>query len=143
MDPLSVASSIVGLIVAAVQVCDLLKRFSDSAKEAPQSAVVVIGELTGINLCLNQLQGYLLGKQQSSKSRRSLVMIEQLIVVLTECVSVFSELEQTLEMLKTDHPMKLIDRVKWAKKEPAIARLLQRLQMSKSSLTLMLTTLTW
>lgn len=143
MDPLSVATSIAGLVVAACQVSSLLKDFVGSAKEAPISARVVLMEVTGIGVCLNQLQGYVLGKQETPKSRRSLIMIEQVIVVLTDCVSIFSELEQALEMLKTDQPMKVIDRLKWTMKEAAIGRLLQRLQTSKASLTFMLTTLTW
>ena len=143
MDPLSVATSIAGLIIAATQVSNLLKGFADSTKEAPHSAQAVLTEVTGIGLCLNQLQEYLLDQQESARSRRSLIMIEQVIVVLTDCVAIFSELEQTLEMLKTDQPMKVIDRLKWTMKEAAIGRLLQRLQTSKSSLTLMLTILTW
>jgi len=120
-----------------------LKDFAGSAKEAPHSARAVFMEVTGISVCLNQLQGYVLGKQETFRSRRSLIMIEQVIVVLTDCVSIFSELEQTLEILKTDQPMKVIDRLKWTMKEAAIGRLLQRLQTSKASLTFMLTTLTW
>jgi len=120
-----------------------LKDFAGSAKEAPISARAVFMEVTGISVCLNQLQGYILGKQETFRSRRSLIMIEQVIVVLTDCVSIFSELEQTLEMLKTDQPMKVIDRLKWTMKEAAIGRLLLRLQTSKASLTFMLTTLTW
>ena len=143
MDPLSVATSIAGLIVAACQVSNFLKTFADNAKEAPNSAQAVLVEVNGIGICLGQLQEYVLGKQESFKSRRSLIMIEQVIVVLTDCVSVFSELEQILEMLKTDLPMKTIDRLKWIMKEATIGRLLRRLQTSKSSLTLMLTTLNW
>lgn len=143
MDPLSVATSTAGLIVAACQVSSILKDFAGSAKGAPNSALAVCTEVTGISVCLNQLQGYVLGKQETSRSRRSLIMIEQVIVVLTDCVSIFSELEQTLEMLKTDQSMKVIDRLKWTMKETTIGRLLQRLQISKASLTLILTTLTW
>ncbi len=143
MDPLSVATSIAGLMIAASQVAGLLRSFAESAKEAPNSAKAVLAEVTGISICLNQLQGYLSGKQETPRSRRSLIMIEQVIVVLTDCVSVFSELEQNLEMLKTDQPMRVIDRLKWTMKEATIGRLLRRLQTSKASLTFMLTTLTW
>ena len=100
MDPLSVATSIAGLIVATCQVSTLLRTFVNSAKEAPNSAQAVLTEVNGIGICLRQLQEYLLGKEESFRSRRSLIMIEQVIVVLTDCVSIFSELEQTLEMLK-------------------------------------------
>ena len=70
-------------------------------------------------------------------------MIEHLVIIFTDCVSVFSELEQTLESLKTDEHMRVIDRLKWSMKENAISKLLQRLQSSKASLNFMLTILTW
>lgn len=69
-------------------------------------------------------------------------MLEQLIIVFTDCVSIFSQLEQTLESLKTDDLVRVVDRVKWAMKEKTIAKLLTRLQTSKTSLSLILNILT-
>ena len=69
-------------------------------------------KVTGISVYLNQLQGYVLEKQKTLRSRRSLIMIEQVIVVLIDCVSIFSEMKQILKMLKTDQSMKVIDRQK-------------------------------
>lgn len=143
MDPLSIAVSIVGICTAAVQVNALLKRFVDSSKNAPASARHVLNEITGIYACLNALDAFLSGRQESPRSRTSLVMIEQVVVVFTDCVSIFSELEQTIDSLKADGPMSVIDRAKWALKEKVILKLLMRLQTSKQSLTLMLNTLTW
>ncbi|KAL8775259.1 MAG: hypothetical protein Q9209_000265 [Squamulea sp. 1 TL-2023] len=116
---------------------------SDSSKDAPASARHTLTEVAGIYVCLNQLETFLSGRQQSLRSRRSLVMLEQVIIVFTDCVSIFSQLEQTLESMKTDGPMRVLDRVKWAVKERTILKLLTRLQTSKASLSLMLTILTW
>lgn len=143
MDPLSVSASIIGITTAAVQISRLLKTFIDGANGASTSARGVLMEVTGIYVCLHQLQGFLIGNEEAAKSRRSLIMIEQVIVVFTDCVSIFSELEQTLESLKTGEHMRFIDRVKWASKESAISKLLSRLQASKTSLNFMLTILTW
>ncbi|MCJ1479668.1 hypothetical protein MMC13_008354 [Lambiella insularis] len=142
MDPLSISASITGLIAAAVQVSALLKHLVSNAKGASASAQSVLAEVSDIGLCLNQLQGFLLGSHEVCGSRTSLIMIDQVIVVLTNCVSIFSELEQTIEMLKTEQPTKVIDKVKWARKETVISKILGRLQASKASLNLMLTTLT-
>lgn len=142
MDPISVSASIAGLITAAVQVSALLKRLVDSVQGAPQSAQNVLIEVNGIGLCLNQLQEYILGTQSVSRSRTSFIMIEQVVVVLTDCVTIFSELEQILATLQLD-AMKVIDKLKWSTKEASILQLLARLQTSKTSLSLMLTTLTW
>ena len=78
------------------------------------------------------------GPQKACKSPESLIMIKQAVVVFTDCVSVFSELEQTLETIKT----RIIDRAKWALKESSIAKIHLRLHTSKTSLILMLTALT-
>ena len=143
MDPLSISASIVGITTAAVQVSRLMKPFIDGATKAPTSARSVLMEVTGIYACLNQLQGFLIGSEEAAKSRRSLIMIDQVIIVFTDCVSIFSELEQTLESLKTGEHMRLMDRMKWASKEATISKIITRLQASKASLNFMLTILTW
>ena len=143
MDPLSISASIIRTITAAVQVGRLLKPFIDGAFEAPTSARGVLMEVTGIHACLHQLQGFLIGNEEAARSRRSLIMIEQVIIVFTDCVSIFSELQKTLESLKADEHMQLIDGMKWASKEFAISKLIARLQASKASLNFMLTILTW
>ncbi|KAL8927475.1 MAG: hypothetical protein Q9208_002280 [Pyrenodesmia sp. 3 TL-2023] len=142
MDPLSIAASTIGLCTAAIQINAHLKAFVDSSKDAPASARHALTEVTGIYACLNQLDAFLSGRWESPSSRKSLVMLEQVIIVFTDCVSMFSELEQTIDSLKTNGPMRVIDRVKWAMKEKGILKLLTRLQTSKASLNLMLNILT-
>ena len=143
MDPLSVSASIIGITTAAYQVSRLLKTVIDGANDAPASARGVLTEVLGIRACLHQLQRFLLGEEEGAKSRRSLIMIEQVVIVFTDCVSNFSELEQTLESLQPIEHMGIIDRLKWSSKETAISRILERLQSSKASLNFMLTILTW
>ncbi|KAL8946417.1 MAG: hypothetical protein Q9222_007187 [Ikaeria aurantiellina] len=138
MDPLSVSAAIIGLCTAAIQVNHLLKAFVDSSRHAPASARHTLTEVTAIYVCLNQLEAFLSGQQATSHSRRSMVMIEQIIVIFTDCVSIFSELEQVLDPIKTDGPTRTIDRAKWALKEKSIKKLLMRLQTCKASLSLML-----
>ena len=143
MDPLSISASIVGITTAAVQVSHLLREFIHHAGGAPASARGVLQEVTGVYLCLQQLQDYLLGKQEVAQSRKSMVLIEQVVIIFTDCVSAFSQLEQTMEGLRTGENMRKIDKVKWAMKEAAVSKIQHRLQASKTSLTLMLSILTW
>ena len=143
MDPLSVSASIIGIATAAAQVSQLLTKFTRSSLHASASARAVLMEVTGIQFCLHQLQDFLLGHDENHRSRRSLILIEQVIVVFTDCVSLFSELEQLLEGLKSGEHMGIIDRVKWAAKEATISRISTRLQASKTSLNLMLTISSW
>lgn len=143
MDPLSISASIVGITTAAVQVSHLLREFIHHAGGAPASARGVLREVTGVHLCLQQLQDYLLGKQEVAQSRKSMVLIEQVVIIFTDCVSAFSQLEQIMEGLRTGENMRKIDKVKWAMKEAAVSKIQHRLQASKTSLTLMLSILTW
>ena len=144
MDPLSISASIAGLCIAAVQVSNLLRDFINNTKQAPRTARHTLSETTGIYVCLKQLESFLSGKQKAARSRRSLIMVEQVIILFTDCVSIFSELEQLLETLKPDNgTMRTIDRMKWSFKEKALSKLLTRLQGSKTSLNLILTILTW
>ncbi|KAL9611096.1 MAG: hypothetical protein Q9167_004229 [Letrouitia subvulpina] len=102
MDPLSISASITGLCIAAAQVSYLLRDFIGNAKQAPSTARHTLMEVTGISMCLSQLDSFLSGRQEAARSRRSMIMVEQVIIILTNCVSIFSELEQVLETLKTD-----------------------------------------
>ena len=143
MDPLSIAASIIGITTAAIQASRLLKTFVDGPGQASTSARSVLRELSGIYACLQQLQGFLLGREEAARSRRSLIMIEQIVVIFTDCVSAFSELEQTLESIQTGEHIRVLDRLKWLMKENTISKLLIRLQSAKASMSFMLNILTW
>ncbi|MCJ1438151.1 hypothetical protein MMC27_007538 [Xylographa pallens] len=144
MDPLSVSVSIVGLLTAAASVTAFLQNFVHGVGDAPKLARTIIAEVTGIGTCLAQLQSFLVGIREVSSSRTSIVMVEQVLVTLTACVTNFSDLEKVLDTLKGNHPdgpSGAMDRIRWTMKEQTISSILSRLQMSKSSLNLMLTTL--
>ena len=143
MDPLSIAASIIGITTAAIQASRLLKTFVDGPGQASTSARSVLREVSGIYACLQQLQGFLLGREEAARSRRSLIMIEQIVFIFTDCVSVFSELEQTLDSIQAAEHMRVLDRLKWSIKENAISKLLIRLQSTKASMSFMLNILTW
>ena len=140
MDPLSVSASIIGVLAAAAKVSSVLITFAQNTKAVPRLAQTVLADITGLSTVLSHLQTYLLGNTTPSKSRASLILVEQVIVTLTECVITFSELE---DVLGTSKDMGVLDRIKWAMKESKISDIQRRLQSDKSSLTLMLTILQW
>lgn len=141
MDPLSVSASVLGILGAAHQVSSFLIKFTKDTRSAPQLAQSVLAEVNSTTVILSQLQTFLLGTVTASKAGASLVLVEQVIVVLTECVKTFSELEDVLETSKNAQEVHGIDRAKWALKEPKINTIQQRLQSNKINLTLMLTVL--
>ena len=143
MDPLSVSVACLGILGAAANISKILTKLFLSVKAAPKSAHDVFKEVTDISACLSQLQSFLTGKASVNASRTTLVMVDQLLVILASCALVFSELEKMMEHLKADLPLRNIDRFRWARKENAIARIVLRLQNSKGSLNLLVTVLTW
>ena len=143
MDPVSAAASIVGLLGAAAKVSELLVKFIASVKEAPKLARNVLMEVSDTAACLSQLQRYIHGALSTSVSQEQLLMTESLIVALSNCMLIFSELEETVDSLKPAEPMQSWRMVQWHFKEQTISALMIRLQQSKISLSLMLTTLTW
>ena len=144
MDPLSAAASIAGLLSAAATITTILKTTVATIKNAPQLAVNVLVEIADITACLSQLQTFLSGTATVSRSRKSLLMVDQIAVTLTNCVLIFSELEETIDDLKLNELILPVNtRIRFMLKEADIAKLLTRLQGSKLSLNLMLTTLTW
>ena len=138
-DPLSIAAGAVGLLTAATQISLLLMKLIKESRCAPNQARTVLTEVNDTANILSQLQFFLLGVDTSDKSRASLIQVEQVVVTLTGCVLTFSELEVLLNELKSGS-MNMVDRFKWAKKASAINRVVQRLQIHKLSLSLMLTT---
>ena len=140
MDPLSVSASIIGVLGAAAKVSSVLMTFAQNTKAAPKLAQTVLADINGLSAVLSHLQTYLLGTRTPSKSRASLILVEQVIVTLTECVITFSELE---DVLGTSKDMGVLDRIKWAMRESKISEIQRRLQSDKSLLTLMLTILQW
>lgn len=143
MDAISVAASIVGLLGAAAKVSDVLFKFIGNVKEAPKLAQSVLMEVSDVSACLKQLQIYVQGRLSRSSTQEELLMAEQLVVALSNCVLVFSELEETVESLKPAEPMQPWRMAQWIFKEQAISALMVRMQQSKLSLSLMLSVLTW
>ena len=143
MDPISVAASIVGLITAASKVSEALIAFIRIVKNAPKLAHDVLGEVSDISASLGQLQHFLLGTGVSLRSHEDLLKIDQIRVVLSNCMLVFAELEKRVEPLKSDTPNFAGRRLQWTWREQGIQQLLRRLKSSQESLLLMLTTMTW
>lgn len=143
MEPISAAASIFGLLGAAGKVSESLIKFSRGFKEAPKLAQTVVQEVSDVSAVLRQLQKYIVGARANSATNNNLVMVEELVVTLSSCVFIFSELEEIVDSLKPALPMRPARLAQWVYREDAIRKLLVRLQASKSSLNLMVATMTW
>ena len=143
MDPISAVASIVGLVGAAAKISETLFKFVTSVKDAPKLASCVLQEVSDTSACLSQLESYLVGTKTTSRSHENLLNVEQIVVVLSNCVLIFSELEEIVESLKPSDPIQSSRLGQWVLKERIIKDLFTRLHNSKASLNLMMTTLTW
>lgn len=142
-DPLSVAASVVGLLTAAAQITVTLTGIVQGVKNAPRECQQACAEIHDIQRILKQLQSFLLGISTASRSRTSLILVEQVLVTLTSCVTTFSDVDTFVESLDADNNMGLLDRLRWIRKAEDLAEIIKRLQMHKMSLSVMLTILTW
>ena len=66
-----------------------------SLKYAPKFAKSVLLEVNTITTCLGALRRFVDGSVSPMRTRASLIMIDDVRVVLTECVITFPELEET------------------------------------------------
>ena len=143
MDPLSVVASIAGILGAATQVSTSISTLIEKSRKAPKDIRKVKDEVDTIRSVLHQLQALLLGSAKTNRARTSLILVDQVVVTLSACVSTFSELDVTVGTLVSDERLGLMDRLRWSMRASAIDDCLKNLQTQKSSLTLILTILTW
>jgi hypothetical protein len=143
MDPLSVTMAIVGLLTASHQISSAIGNLVSKSKSAPKEIQDVKSTVDTIRSVLIQLQMLLLGRAQVDRQRTSLILVEQIVITLSACVATFAELDVFVGTLDSDAMLGLMDRIRWATKTSTIKEHLQKLEMHKSSLTLMLTILTW
>jgi hypothetical protein len=139
MDQLQVTSSITGIIAAATQVSNLLGQI----KDAPASIIAVLTEVDHIKNNFLALQRFLDKATRLSGGRAALIQLEDVVVVLTRTVLVFSDLESLVSPIsngkKTSYPARLT----WTRIQGRVMRLVNQLQRHKISLTLLLQIVQW
>lgn len=144
-DPLSIASAIVGILSAAGQVIKILGPYVSAARDTPMTAATVRSEVINFRILLSALQGLLDNLDVATGARTSLVAIDDLVLVLTDGVLIFSELEASVSSLNatgTGRPS-LSLRMQWVRREKELSAIVNRLQSFKSSVLLLLNILQW
>jgi len=84
-----------------------------------------------------------LGIKRVHELQEELLIKEQIVVIHSNCILIFCEFEETVVFLKPEEPMQAGRLIRRAVKEQTVSSLISRLQSSKTSLSLMLNTLTW
>jgi hypothetical protein len=144
MDPLSIATSVAGLIGAGAKLAAILTQIS-RLSDAPPLCKAVLTEVCDTAVALRQVQNFLDGQLHIPSEPREHVLLEHVAAALTGCVMAKDELETLLDGMGLVYAGSGItgtfDRMKWIRKEEDIQRLVQRLQNHKASLNLILTVL--
>ncbi|KAF4811511.1 Cell division control protein 42 [Colletotrichum siamense] len=92
-DPLSIAASIAGLLAAAGKVYTVVSGFIDSTANAPQSAAATLEAVGEIKLALSSVQSMIESLHHLSASRKGLIQLEHLAIIITNAVFTLSKLE--------------------------------------------------
>lgn len=145
MDPLTITTSIVGLLTAAGKLSETLTTITSSLKEAPRLASSVLFEVNDVRRTLVVLESFLLGLASTTTSRAAMIQLDHLLVTFTESVLIFSELKTLIPSITApgSSNLTLQSRIKWARKEETILHIIQRLQWNKASLGLILNIMQW
>jgi hypothetical protein len=142
MDPLSIATSVAGLIAAGGKLAAILTQIS-RLSDAPPLCKAALTEVCDTAVALRQVQNFLNGQLHIPSERREHVLLEHVAAALTGCVMTKDELETLLDGMGLVYAGSgitgVFNRVKWIRKEQDIQRLVQRLQNHKASLNLILT----
>jgi hypothetical protein len=140
MESLTIVASIKGIIEAAGKVAGILREI-----KAPKSVRDLHAEVDCFKLIFTSLQRFLIPTSNLPVQRAALVQLEDLVVILTQTVHVFSDLESLLLPLDTQQAgdWLIVEQSKWTVEETAATRLANRLQILKSSLKLLLQIFQW
>lgn len=130
MDPLSVAMSIVALLKAGEQISSKLQPIVKKTMNAPTEIKQMNSSIESIRTVLSQLQLMLLGQAQVSRHRTSLIMMDQIVITLSTCVTTFSSLEVFAASLGTNAKMGLLDRIRCATKTSTVQKYLQIIRVA-------------
>ena len=139
MEPLNITSSVASIITAASQVSYILGEI----KDAPKSIKAVATELNHIELIFYALQKFLDNNARVSGERATLIQLEDVVVILTQTVLVFSELESLISPMANGNKTSYLVRLTWTRLQGGVMRLVGQLQRHKTSLTLLLQIIQW
>ncbi|KAF8244439.1 hypothetical protein K440DRAFT_636109 [Wilcoxina mikolae CBS 423.85] len=139
MDPLSVCASIAGLLTLSGNLITLLSDFKSTVRDAPRLAAHVLGEIEALRERFIHLQNFIENPPDTSDR----LEVGNLIVTLSACVLIFSELGRSVEGCRLEQKLDLWDRRKLVGRETEIRKILGELVQSKTSLNLMLSVIQW
>ncbi|KUJ22170.1 uncharacterized protein LY89DRAFT_395334 [Mollisia scopiformis] len=145
MDPITITTSIFGLLKATETIAGYLGPYVSAARDTSQIVRQVHSEVVYTRTTLLALEGLIKNISSVPVRRAALIQVDQLVAVFTDGVLLFSELEASLpsppSAESSTSRLPILSRLKWARKESTFTSLFTRLQGFKGSISLMLTIL--
>ncbi|RPB06610.1 hypothetical protein P167DRAFT_83544 [Morchella conica CCBAS932] len=135
MDHLSVSTSITGLLTASLEVAKLFASLITTYDYAR----TVHDEIHHLRFVIFRLDKYV-SSNSINVARASMIDLDQIVTVLLGCMYTFSELEREVKRLQSKPDV--LRRMWWTAVKSNMVDLVQRLQMHKGVIVLMLMILT-
>ena len=93
MDPLSISTSIAGVIGIAGTIISTLESFTSKIKNAPQSARFALFTLKEMKLALVSTEKLLSSLGSLQQTRKELIQLDHLVIAVTQSVATLVELQ--------------------------------------------------
>ena len=139
-EPLSIAISLIGLLMTCSKISFALAEFISNVKDAPKSARAVLSTIEETKLALEAAQGLFDRLSAVPENRKILIQLDHIAITLSSCILTHSELES---LVCSNSFKGAKQKLKWPLMEKKVLRLLPRLESQKASLALMVTVLQW
>ncbi|GKU14615.1 unnamed protein product [Fusarium langsethiae] len=138
MDPLSIATSVVGLTATCLSTCKKLHDLAGEYEDVPTILAMICSESTVISMGLSELQSKILRRDdlaQAWASRTDILNVFE--VALTGCMTVFSCLEAEIRNLKLKD-LGVLAKLKFMWNQDRLKELLEALRGQQTSITFLL-----
>jgi len=135
MEPLTITTTIVGLLAATGKVASLVDAIS-SIRHAPEAVSAARTEVRHAEIALRSMQSFI-ENLDVSPSRQKMIQVDDLRVILADAMLAFSSFESLLLRMAGTRP------ILWYLYQTRLEEHVNRIQRYKLSLTLMLSVLQW
>ena len=142
---MSVAASVAGLLQLSDAVYKTLTDFTSKVERAPKSAYSFLQMVTEMRLALSSMSELVDNFQMIPARRKALLQLDHLIIVLTQAVITFTDMELFLSNWPkiAAMPNSTLKRIRWALQDDKANRIIRRLQENKASVTMVLSIIHW
>lgn len=145
IDPLSIASGVVGLLTASATVIKRLDSAKTLVKDAPKTITWAKAEVSDVRSAIDRLNDLFQEFESLPRSAKVAVGVQEAVVAVEGLVFSFDWLLEILKPFNVENPTTLPkwDKMKWLRVQDDVVKHVSRIQTQKGSISLMLNILQW